>query len=250
MRLPRIGILVPSWRNLGVLLAVWAWSSPSLGQESETVRNPSTSLPDFHLYTWVTQVTWPKLKAFAQEGDLFWGRRVEGIPGYSRALLFTSYDSLALRLETEDVKDDSAFNLDGEYRDFDRALEEAKKIRALIDDLNRRRADDPSRRPLRFTAFYHMRIIDAHPEIVKYPDVVLIGKSYWDSETLLGRGDRRRRSASKYVKLIREAGREPGILLGSPAKARHSTEDILKTLTVCLTPESNGGLGVGVIGFY
>src|SRR4051812_5854866 len=125
MRLPRIGILVPSWRNLGVLLAVSAWSSASLGQESETIRYPRTSLPDFHLYTRVTQATWPKLKAFAREGDLVWGRRAEGIPGPSGGLLFTSYDSLAMRLETEDVKDYSAFDLDGEYRNFDRALEEA-----------------------------------------------------------------------------------------------------------------------------
>jgi hypothetical protein len=116
-----------------------------------------------------------------------------------------------------------------------------------VDRLNR---DDRKLRacPLGFVAFYHMRILDAKPEIVRYPDVVFVGKSYWEATNLLATNGRR--SAPHYVKLIREAGREPGIVLGSLGKARCTREEILDAVRVCLKPAGQGGLGVNHIGFY
>lgn len=206
----------------------------------------------FQLYTRVTSETWPKLKPFATEGDLFWGRRVEGIPAHSRALTVSSYPALEKILATEDLRTYAAVNLDGEGRDFDASLKDARAIRALVDSHNASHNSDPAHRPLRFVAFYHMRIIDAHPEIVGYPDVVLVGKSYWTAGNIAGQtqGERRRRTATSYLKLIRDAGREPGILLGSPEKGKHDAAEILKTFKTCLAPVSEGGLGVRIIGFY
>jgi N-acetylglucosamine-6-sulfatase len=206
-----------------------------------------TNGPTFHLYTRVTEKTWPELRPFARPDDLFWGRAVEGVPAELRALTFSSYDGLTQRLQRDKASDYAALNLDGEYRDYDLALSNAKAIRALADRLNR---DDPKlrARPLRFVAFYHMRILDAKPDIMRHPDVVFVGKGYWDATNLLATDGRR--SAPHYVKLIRDAGREPGIVLGSSGRARRTPEEILDAIRVCLKPAGQGGLGVNHIGFY
>lgn len=230
------------------LLLILTVASNTSGDERKPKRSADNA-NSFHLLTRVTSATWPKLKAYQQNGDIFWGREKADIPHASKSLLFSSYESLQRRLERDSLSNYAALNLDGEYRDYDQAIADVKRIRQLVDKENTRRktAKQP---PLQYLAFFHMRIIDAKPEIVKYPDVVLIGKSYWDAESILGKGRRRRRNATDYLKRIRAAGREPGILLGSPSKESHTAESIVKTISVCTRPVEKGGLGVKMIGFY
>lgn len=222
------------------------------GAANQPVVQPETESVSakFHLYTRVTAATWPKLQKFAREGDLFWGRDLSAVPPLQRALLITSFSHLQRRLKSADIAEYAAVNLDGEYRDTKEALADVKRIRDWVDQHNCALPHDASIPALKFTAFFHMRIIDEEPDIVRFPDVVMIGKSFWKIDTITNNAARVRRPPQRYLELIRAAGREPGVLLGSPEKAAHHAGDILRTWQACLRPATEEGWGLHIVGFY
>ena len=201
----------------------------------------------FSLYTRVTDSTVAPIVQQAQQGDLFWGRPEEKIPRQYRAISVRSHDNLRRRLERTSLSEYAAVVLDGEYRDYDSAIQDVTRLRQAVDLHNKKHP----KAKLRFIAFFHMRIIDAKPKIASLPDVVMIGKAYWDAANILGdAAERRRRSAPTYVQAIRKAGKTPAILLGSPDKETHDADSVSKTISIITASPQNGGLGIRDIGFF
>jgi hypothetical protein len=219
---------------------------PSVGENKRFQKNQD--IEGFKLYTRVTETTWPKLQKYAQPGDLYWGR-VDQIPTSMRAFTFNNYSSLLSQFDDSQASKYAAINLDGEYKDFDQALNEAKQIRSFIDDFNNRHQKDPGFNSLRFVAFYHLNIIDAHPDIVNYPDVVIVGKSNWNASNL-------EEIATPYINIIKNAGKTPVILLGNTkkekstqSKDKYTPGEILDNFhSVIDTPPK--GLGITIVGYY
>jgi hypothetical protein len=143
----------------------------------------------------------------------------------------------------------SAVNFDVEDKDFANAFKETQDARHYVDDYNARHQGTPGFSPLRFTAFFHLNIIDAYPDVVKYPDVVLVGKTVWNPQNIHAEADH-------YIKLIRDAGRTPGVLLGelksdrsTRTKTANTADEVAAGFDKVVTP-SPVGLGVPVVGFY
>jgi hypothetical protein len=237
--------------SLGSLIAS---EGPVTAGQTPTEIPPSAKQSgkiDFFLYTRLQGEAWSLIKDHVKEGDLFWGRDSKEVPKGYLGMTIRDFENFSKKWASDEHQKYKAINLDGEYKDFDLALEDAKKFRQAIDKINGEREKDP----IQFVAFYHMEIIDAHPEIVKYPDVVMIGKTYWNAQNITGDGKTgRRREAAGYIKLIRDAGREPAILLGGgESKARQfniTSDSVIETAKVCLASPSEGGLGVKILGFY
>lgn len=202
----------------------------------------------FRIYVRVTEKTAAPLLRFAGQGDLFWGRDLARIPAANRALTVSSFKHLERRLKEWPADQIAAVNFDAEHRDYDAAVRDTRKIRAFVDRVNR---TTKRPQPLRFIAFMHMRIIDQKPDIIRHPDIVMVGKSYWNADNITGDDQvRRRRSAPQYVAAIRKAERTPAILLGDTEKDPHDSAALIRTMTKILLPEKQGGLNISHIGFF
>lgn len=198
---------------------------------------------DFTLYVRVTDATIDDFLDLRKSDDLFWGRNLEKIPKEHRALTVSSFEHLQNRLQQISADEIAAVNFDAEHRDYDAALEDTRKIREFVDEVNR---SSKRKQPLRFIAFIHMRIIDEKPDILQLPDVVMVGKSYWNADNIEGKGaERRGRSAPHYIAAIREAKRIPAVLLGDTQKDPHSPEVLVETMDVSIEK-----LKVDHIGFF
>ena len=216
-------------------IVLMVWASVAFGSDP---RDDS-----FALYVRVTDATIQDFLKLKQPGDLFWGRDLGEIPKEHRALTVASFANLQERVKRWPADQIAAVNLDAEHRDYDDALEDTRKIREWVDRINR---TTKRKEPLRFIAFIHMRIIDEKPDIITFPDVVMVGKSYWNADNIDGKGsDRRGRSAPKYLAAIEKASREPAVLLGDTAKDPHSPEVLVATMQKAIN-----GLGVEHIGFF
>jgi|GEM_PF-5091202 hypothetical protein len=218
---------------------------PVLTSGVESRAKTQDTLQRFRLFTRVTETTWPKLQEISREQDVFWGRDAS-VPITQRAFTFSNLGVLTSRFTPEEAKKYSAINLDGEYSDFRKAYDEAVAIRSFVDAENTKRIKEGNLEPLAFVAFYHLNIINAYPDIVRYPDIVLIGKTNWDESTV-------KPEAQRYVNLIKNANRTPGILLGAytkdaQGKELKSAQSLVKTMQVVMDPTN--GLGVNVIGYY
>lgn len=191
---------------------------------------------NFSLYTRVTDATWPQLEPYARDGDLYWGR--VAIPPARRALTFSSYEGLVQRLQRENIADYSALSLDGEYEDFALALADAPRIRQWISD------NAPA---LRFVAFYHLNIIDAYPDVVRYPDVTIVGKTAWSAANMQAK-------AKKYIDLVLAAGKTPAILLGdlkaeNRSKTPNTPAEVLANFKE-VTDAPPDGLGLTTVAYF
>jgi hypothetical protein len=210
--------------------------------------SPSQDQAQFNLLTRVTPQTWPELQKYARPGDLYWGR-VNNIPVGMRAYSFTTFQTLVDHLTDAQALNYTAINLDGEYKDFAQALTEAPQIRAWVDNFNARHAKDSGFSALKFVAFYHLNIIDTYPQIINYPDIVVVGKSNWSGPDLA-------QNAAPYINLIKKAGKVPAVLLGDNKKdkallspEKYTSQEILSNFYSLIdTPPT--GLGIVTVGYY
>lgn len=223
-------------------------ANSSSNTNNSNLPTGSINTSEFNLYARVTAATWPNIHPFARSGDLFWGE-VSGIPSNMRAYTFPDYASLSTKATDTVLAQYSAVNLDGEYKDFNQALSDAQNIRSFVDEYNLRYKNTPGSSPLKFVAFYHLNIINAEPSIVNYPDVILVGKSEWDSANIQS-------ASGNYIETITKAGKTPGILLGDSAgnpstrtKSLRSNSDVLASFQRIIDPPPQG-LGLKIVGFY
>lgn len=247
--------------TLGCLLIVFVISKAIPNNISSTENKPtfSTEAPtsavptigsnkneSFHLYTRVTPETWPKISKHAKEGDLFWGP-VDEIPKNMRALTISSYENLINKINKDSLNKYAAINWDSEGKDFYKEYQDAQKIRKFIDQYNQDNKNNPNQIPLRFTAFFHLNIIEAYPEIVSYPDVILVGKTSWNNRNIS-------EESSKFINLIKSKGKTPGILLGekkSDKTTRTKVSNSQNELDLNFeSVVSDAGLGLEIVSFY
>lgn len=221
--------------------------STSNNVTSPPVSNSSTQ-NNFQLYTRVTSATWPKIKAYAQAGDIFWGK-LDEIPKSNRAFTFPNFEVLNSRGTDKELAKYAAINWDSEGKDFNKEYQDAKKIREFVDSYNRRHINDSNFSPLKFIAFFHLNIIKANPDILKYPEVILVGKTSWNASNV-------KQESSEYLNLIKKYGKVAGILLGNEKAIQASKTKVLNTKDEVIAnfekvfSASPNGLGVNVVGFY
>lgn len=216
-------------------------SSPSISENTPTNFPEKQTISSFSLYTRVTPNTWPKISKFAKEGDVFWGP-VEEVPKSMRALTISNYDSLVKRTEKESLEDYSAINWDSEGKDFNKEYEDALKIRKFIDSYNTK-----NNTSIKFIAFFHLNIIDANPDIVSYPDIILVGKTSWNSSNII-------QESEKYINIIKNKDKIPGILLGEKksdestrTKISHTQNEVRSNFDNIISPDK---LDLNIVGFY
>lgn len=207
--------------GLGIFIALFIFVLLSVFQLNQTaynqdIRSQAARATRFRLYTRVTDVTWPQLKPYARAGDLYWGH-IDGIPSNMRAFTFPDLAALTLRFTDNQATAYTSINLDGEYQDFAQAYSEAKQIRIFIDDFNRRHKGEAEFVKIKFVAFYHLNIIDSYPDILNYPDEVVVGKTNWTASTMYS-------EAKPYVTKIQAAGKK-AIVLTSDKKALQGERD-------------------------
>lgn len=111
-----------------------------------------------------------------------------------------------------------AINLDGEYADFAQGYKEAAQIRSFVNAYNGRHPATP----LKFIGYYRQNMMDAYPNIVSYPDIVMFGHSRWQGKTII-------QKAKPYVDLIRRYGKIPTVLLGNYYKDQTTDQTVYLT---------------------
>jgi hypothetical protein len=143
--------------------------------------------------------------------------------------------------------------LDVEDQDADACFGWVGQARAFVDAYSKR-----ARRHLPLSAFFHLELLNARPDLCNLADVVIFGKSMWVAPSLVGGHSTWRNlviEAAPYTSMVRSAGKVPGVLLGNNYHDRqtgdehYTAQEIVANFraAISLPPE---GAGVAVAGFY